>query len=63
VGGGAGSGIDPTMLHALLANFVAFLALAGLLLALRYRLERIRQDLDEAHALKALAAPREARSR
>jgi heme exporter protein C len=63
VGGGAGSGIDPTMLHALLANFVAFLALAGLLLALRYRLERIRQDLDEAHALKALAAPKEARSR
>jgi heme exporter protein C len=56
VGGGEGSGIDPAMLHALLMNFVAFLALAGLLIWLRYRLERIRQQIEEAYALRALHA-------
>jgi heme exporter protein C len=54
VGGGEGSGIDPVMLHALLWNFAAFLALGLLLLWLRYRLERIRQQVEEAHALRAL---------
>ncbi len=55
VGGGEGSGIDPRMLHALLINWVAFLALAGLVIFLRYRLERLRQQVEEAHAMKAIA--------
>ena len=55
IAGGEGSGIDPRMLHALLVNMVAFMALAGLILWLRYRLERIRQQVEEAHAMKSIA--------
>lgn len=55
IAGGEGSGIDPRMLHALLANWVAFLALGALVLWLRYRLERLRQQVEEAHAMKAIA--------
>jgi heme exporter protein C len=55
IGGGEGSGLHPDMLFALMVNFVAFLALAGLLVHLRYRLERLRQEMDEARTLKALA--------
>lgn len=55
VGGGEGSGIDPRMMHALLMNWVGFLALAFLVLWLRYRLERLRQQVEEAHAMKAIA--------
>ena len=51
IAGGAGSGLDPRMWAAVLWNWVAFMAFAALLLWVRYRLERIRQDLDEAHAL------------
>ena len=56
IGGGEGSGIDPTMLRALLVNFAAFVALALLVLAVRYRLERLRQQVEEAHALRAVQA-------
>jgi hypothetical protein len=38
-------------------NFAAFAAFAALLIYLRYRLERYRQDIDEAHAVRALQAP------
>jgi heme exporter protein C len=55
IGGGQGSGIDPRMLHALLINWLAFMALAGLVVFLRYRLERLRQQVEEAHAMKAIA--------
>ena len=55
IGGGEGSGIDPRMLHALLSNWAAFLALAAMVLWLRYRLERLRQGVEEAHAMKAIA--------
>ncbi len=55
IGGGEGSGIDPRMMHALLMNWLAFLALAGVLIYLRYRLERLRQQVEEAHAMKAVA--------
>src|SRR5687768_3391214 len=54
IGGGEGSGIDPTMWSAVLWNFAAFLALAGLLIWLRYMLERGRQQVEELHALKAI---------
>ncbi len=63
IGGGEGSGLHPDMLFALLVNFAAFLALAGLLISLRYRLERLRQEMDEARTLQALAAPGEGPSR
>lgn len=55
IGGGAGSGIHPAMLHALLANFLAFAVFASLLIWVRYRLERLGQDVEEAHALRAVA--------
>ncbi len=54
IAGGAGSGLDPRMWHALLWNWVAFMAFAALVISIRYRLERTRQQLDEAHALKAV---------
>ena len=54
IAGGAGSGLDPRMWHAVLWNWVAFMAFAVLLISIRYRLERTRQQLDEAHALKAV---------
>jgi heme exporter protein C len=49
IGGGAGSGIDPVMLKALLLNWLAFMVLAALWVSLRYRLERLRQAVEEAH--------------
>lgn len=55
IGGGEGSGIDPAMMHALLANFIAFLAFAALLIWLRFTMERMRVRIEEAHALGALA--------
>jgi heme exporter protein C len=56
IGGAKGSGIDPTMLKALLINFAAFLAFAFLVIWLRFTLERVRQRVEEAHAMKALNA-------
>jgi len=58
IAGGQGSGLDPHMWAAVLWNWVAFMALAALLIWVRYRLEIVRQQLDEAHALKAVGAER-----
>ncbi|MBZ5627284.1 MAG: cytochrome c biogenesis protein CcsA [Acidobacteriia bacterium] len=55
VGGGEGSGIDPRMMNALLMNWVGFLGLALLVIWLRYKLERLRQQVEEAHAMRAIA--------
>jgi heme exporter protein C len=52
VGGGAGSGIDPVMLNTLLVNWLAFMVFASIVIALRYRLERLRQQIEEAQALR-----------
>jgi heme exporter protein C len=52
--GGSDSGLDPRMGHALLINFLAFLAYAALLVWIRYRMERARQQLEQAHALAAV---------
>jgi heme exporter protein C len=46
--------LDPRMWMPVLWNVAAFLSLAALLVWLRYRLERIRQRIEEAHALRAL---------
>ncbi len=55
IAGGQGSGLDPRMWYAVLWNWLAFMAFATLLIWVRYRLERTRQQLDEQHALKAVA--------
>ncbi len=54
-GGGEGSGIDPSMADAVYWNLLAFAAMALLVVWLRYRVERLRQQLDEAHAARAIA--------
>jgi heme exporter protein C len=45
--GGEGSGLDPVMLRVLLLSMVAILGVMALALASRYRLERLRSELDE----------------
>jgi heme exporter protein C len=55
--GGDGS-IDPRMLHALLINWLAFSCFAFLVCWSRYRLEKLQRDVDQAHALESLMAPR-----
>jgi heme exporter protein C len=54
-GSGPNSGIDPRMLHAFFINLAAFTAFGILLVWLRFVLERTRQKIEEAHAMKALA--------
>ncbi len=46
IGGAEGSGLHPSMWPPVLWNFFALGALAALLIAMRYRLERDRQHLD-----------------
>ncbi|HLX75012.1 MAG TPA: cytochrome c biogenesis protein CcsA [Terriglobales bacterium] len=55
--GGPGSGADPRMTYALLMNMAAFFAFAALVVWLRFRLERARQDFEETQALEALLQP------
>src|SRR5438105_269875 len=50
---GAGGSIDPAMRYALLINFLAFLVFGGLVVWVRYRLERLRQNIDAMHAMRA----------
>jgi len=52
IGGGERSGLDPVMWKAVLINWLAFLVFGSLVLALRYRLERMRQQVEESHALR-----------
>ena len=61
IGGGEGSGLDPRMLHALLVNFAAFVVFAAILIWARYRLERLRQQFEEAQAAERFSET-EARS-
>jgi heme exporter protein C len=53
--------MDPRMLHVLLINWAAFLCLGALVFWARYRLEIMRQEVDETEALEALLEPRSAR--
>jgi heme exporter protein C len=55
---GGGGSIDPRMLHILLINWLAFLCFAFLVCWSRYRLEKLRREVDEAYAMKSLMAPR-----
>jgi heme exporter protein C len=55
-GGGEGSGMDPSMVGALLWNMLAWFAWGALILVLRYNVERKQQKIDEAEATAALNA-------
>ena len=55
---GGGGSIDPRMLHVLLINWLAFSCFAFLVCWSRYRLEKLQRDVDHAHALESLLAPR-----
>jgi heme exporter protein C len=55
--GGPGSGADPRMTYALLMNLAAFFCFAALVVWLRFRLERARQDFEETQALESLLQP------
>lgn len=52
IAGGEGSGIAPAMLRALMVNWLAFLVFGSVIVWLRYNLERKRQLLNEAFALR-----------
>lgn len=54
IGGGQGSGLDPTMKHVLFMNWIAFLALGTLLTTLRYQLARAEQAAESAAAQRSL---------
>jgi heme exporter protein C len=55
---GGGGSIDKRMLHVLLINWLAFLSFAVLVCWSRYRLERMKRDVEETLALEALLEPR-----
>jgi heme exporter protein C len=57
---GGGGSIDPRMLHVLLINWLAFLCFAFLVCWSRYRLERMKREIEETQALEALLEPRSA---
>src|ERR1700685_4015886 len=54
---GGGGSIDPRMLHVLLINWMAFLCFAGLVCWSRFRLEKLRREVEEAEALESLHGP------
>lgn len=59
---GGGGSLDSRMAHALLINWLAFLCFAFLVCWSRYRLERVRREVEEAQALESLMdSPRSGR--
>jgi heme exporter protein C len=58
---GRGGELDPRMAHVLLINWLAFSCFAFLVCWSRYRLERIKRDVEETQALEALLETRTAR--
>ncbi len=54
IGGGSESGLDPSMWPPLLWNWLAFSMLAVILVVLRYRLQRMEEDVENRHAQAAL---------
>ncbi len=55
---GGGGSIDPRMLHVLLINWAAFMCFAALVCWSRYRLEKVKREVEETQALEALLEPR-----
>jgi heme exporter protein C len=56
--GEQGSGLDPSMVPALLINLAAFMCYGALVFWVRYKLERARQELHEAQALHSIRLAR-----
>src|SRR3954454_19754048 len=54
VGGGQGSGLDPQMWTALLMNWLAFMAMASLVVSFRYQIARREQLREESAALASM---------
>jgi heme exporter protein C len=54
---GGGGSMDPRMLNVLLINWMAFLCFALLVCWSRYRLEKLRREVEEAEALESLLEP------
>jgi len=54
IGGGANSGLDPSMWPPLLWNWLAFSMLAIILVVVRYRLQRMEEEVEQQHAQAAL---------
>ena len=54
IGGGENSGLDPSMWPPLLWNWLAFSMLAIILVVVRYRLQRMEEDVEQQHAQAAL---------
>jgi heme exporter protein C len=52
--GGEGSGLDPAMWKAVWINWLAFSVFAFLVTWIRYRLERVHQQLEEREAMRAI---------
>jgi heme exporter protein C len=58
---GRGGSLDPRMARVLLINWAAFLCFAFLVCCSRYRLERLKREVEETQALEALLEPRSMR--
>lgn len=54
IGGAPGSGLDPSMKFALYSNFVAFMAMAAIVVWFRYRIATGEQRLEEEHRARTL---------
>src|SRR5581483_4206262 len=52
---GGGGSMDPRMLHTLLISWMAFLCFAFLVCWARFRLESLKREAEEAHAMASLA--------
>jgi hypothetical protein len=46
--------MDPRMLHVLVVSWMAFLCFAFLVCWLRFRLELMHREVEEAHAMESL---------
>jgi heme exporter protein C len=53
---GGGGSMDPRMLHVLLISWMAFLCFAFLVCWSRFRLEVLRREIEEAHAMESLGS-------
>jgi heme exporter protein C len=60
---GGGGSMDPRMLHVLLISWMAFLCFAFLVCWSRFRLEVLRREIEEAHAMESLVGTGEAPSK
>jgi len=52
---GGGGSLDPRMLHAFLINLLAFSCFGAMVCWARVRLELLRREVEEAHAMESLA--------